>query len=78
MELSNKAKELRNAYQRAYRRRNPDKLKRYSERYWEKKAEEYTPEVQARQLQAEGYTQREIATELNISLGTVNTYLNKG
>ena len=75
MELSDKAKELRNAYQRAYRRKNPDKLREYNRKYWEKKAASYSPADHARELQAQGYTQREIVEYLNISLGTVNNLL---
>jgi len=76
MELSDKAKELRNEYQRRYRRKNPDKLRKYNQRYWEKKAEQITPEQEARELSEQGWTQRQIAEQLNISLGTVNRYLN--
>lgn len=75
MALSEKAKELRNAYQRAYRLRNPEKLKLYTDRYWERKAASYTPEMKARELHAQGLTQREIAGELGVSVGTVNKYL---
>ena len=75
MELSDKARALRNAYQREWKRNNPERVKRYFKTYWEKQAAQYTPEVRARELQAEGYTQRQIAEELNISLGTVNKLL---
>lgn len=74
--LSEQAREIRNAYQRAYRRRNPDKLKQYVARYWEKKAAQITPAQQAKDLHSQGYTQREISERLGISLGTVNKYLN--
>jgi len=77
MELSERAREIRNAYQRAYRRKNPDKLKEYNRRYWERKAVEYTPEVQAKELKAQGFTQREIADELGVSAATINKILNK-
>lgn len=77
MELSEKAKQLRNAYQREYRRKNPDKLQKYNLRYWERKAEKYTPDVEAKRLQLLGYSQRQIAEYLNISLGAVNNLLNK-
>lgn len=33
-------KEARNAYLRKWRSANPDKVKRYNDRYWEKKAKE--------------------------------------
>ena len=34
-----KNRERRNAYHKAWRDRNPDKIKKYSEEYWQKKAE---------------------------------------
>lgn len=76
-ELSEAAKQARNDYQSEYRRKHPEKLKQYMARYWEKKAEQITPEARARDLSSRGYTQRQIATLLNISLGTVNKLLNK-
>jgi len=75
MELSEQARQARNAYQRNYLRKNPDKRKKYLIDYWERQAAKQTPEMRARELKAEGYTQREIATLLNVSLGTVNNYL---
>jgi len=74
--LSEQARLARNDYQREYRRKNPEKIKRYMIEYWERKAAAYTPEMKARELYAEGYTQREISTLLKISLGTVNKMLN--
>jgi len=73
--MNEQARELRNAYQRAYRRKNPEKLRQYNARYWEKKAAQITPERQAKILQAQGFTQRQIAEALNISLGAVNKLL---
>ena len=75
--LSEQARQIRNAYQREYRRRNPDKLKQYVIRYWEKKAALYTPEARANKLHRQGLTQRQIAVEMGVSLGTVNAWLNK-
>jgi len=75
--LSDKARELRNAYQREYRRKHPEKLRQYNARYWERKAANYTPEVRARELHTQGYTQRQIADELGVSAATVNKILNK-
>ena len=77
MELSGQAKELRNAYQRAYRLKNPDKIKQYNVRYWEKKAASHSIADQAKELHLLGFTQREIAQMLHISVGTVNNYLNQ-
>ena len=34
------AKAAKNAYQREWRRKNPDKLKAYQARYWKNKAEQ--------------------------------------
>jgi DNA-binding NarL/FixJ family response regulator len=73
--LSDKAKEARNAYQRTYRIKNPDKIKRYNADYWERKADPIGSKV--RKLNEQGLSQRQIAEKLNISLGTVNTILNK-
>ena len=78
MELSDKAKELRNAYQNKWRRNNPDKQKQYAANYWEKKAAGYSIVSEAKELSHQGLTQRQIAEQLNISIGTVNAYLNKG
>jgi len=75
--LSEQARQIRNAYQREYRRRNPEKLKRYMIEYWERKAALYTTEERAKDLSSQGYTQREISTLLKISLGAVNKLLNK-
>lgn len=76
MELTDKAKETRNAYQRAYRIKNPDKIKQYNVNYWERKADPTGAKV--RQLSKEGLSQRQIAEKLNISLGSVNGILNVG
>ena len=37
-ELREKAIEARKAYQREWRRKNPDKVRAINERYWQKKA----------------------------------------
>ena len=39
-ELQEKARELRNEYQRNWRKENQEKIKEYNQRYWEKKAKE--------------------------------------
>ena len=82
MNLSPEAKAAKAAYQNEWRKRNPEKAKRYIEIYWERKAAEMnSPKVKAqaraRELYAKGYTQRQIAEALEISVGTVNAYLNK-
>lgn len=77
MKLSAEAKAAKCAYQKAWARRNPDKVQQYMANYWERKAAEMnTPKAKARELSANGYTQRQIADELGVSVGTVNTYLN--
>lgn len=75
MELSNKAKEARNAYQRAYRIKNTDKIKQYNIEYWERKVDPIGAKV--RQLSKQGLSQRQISEKLSISLGAVNAILNK-
>lgn len=37
-EMTNKAKELRQAYQREWRARNREKIQVYNKRYWERRA----------------------------------------
>lgn len=43
-QLSKEANAARNAYYRAWRKRNPEKMKQYQENYWKKKAEEIQEE----------------------------------
>jgi len=74
IELSDKARELKNAYQREWKTRNPDKVRRYGIDFWERKADPIGARV--RQLSKQGFTQRQIADKLNISLGAVNGILN--
>ena len=38
MKLSDEARQAKNAYQRKYRLKNPDKIKQYNADYWERKA----------------------------------------
>lgn len=82
--LSAKALEIKKAYYKEWRKNNRDKLKASIARYWEKKAgnvtsdpeeKPLTTEAKARALKQAGKTQREIAKELNISLGTANKLL---
>lgn len=78
MELSKAARESRNAYLRAWKKKNKDKVQAYHKNYWEKRAEKELndPVFQVKQLAKRGYTQREISEALGLSLGTVNNYLN--
>jgi len=71
--LSEKAKQMRNAYARQWKSKNPEKIREYNRRYWEKKAAE--PENEVMELHRQGLTQRQIAKELNISVGKVNKLL---
>lgn len=74
MELSDKARLARNAYQRTWRRKHPEKLRQYNADYWERKADPIVAKV--RKLSKEGLTQRQIAEKLNSPLGAVNAYMN--
>ena len=38
MAMTDKAREVRNAYKRKWYKENPDKRREYEERYWQKKA----------------------------------------
>lgn len=40
MKLSQEAREAQRAYLREWRRRNPDKVKRHTKDFWERKARE--------------------------------------
>ena len=40
------AKDARNAYARAWRAANPDKVRLYNERYWTKQAEKITSQTE--------------------------------
>jgi DNA-binding NarL/FixJ family response regulator len=77
MELSDRARECRKQYQRNWNRKHPEKVQQYIKTYWEKKAASYSIADQAKDLRRQGMTQRGIAEQLNISVGTVNNYLNK-
>jgi hypothetical protein len=73
--LSEEARKLRNAYQKEWKRKNPDKVRKYNTDFWERKAAGYTIIQKARDLRQKGMTQREIAKELKISVGAVNAHL---
>ena len=51
-DLSQEAKEARNAYYREWRKKNPEKMKRYQENYWKKKAQEIQEEEEEKQANA--------------------------
>ena len=48
-DLSQEVKEARNAYYREWRKKNPEKMKRYQENYWKKKAQEMREEEENEQ-----------------------------
>lgn len=73
--MNEAARKLRNAYQKEWKLLHPDKVRKYNSDYWERKAAGYTVIQKARDLRQKGMTQREIAKELNISVGAVNAYL---
>ena len=75
MKLSDKARELRNQYQRQWRRKHPEKLRQYNDSYWQCKADSYSIVQEAQELSRQGYTQRQIAEQLNVSAATINKYL---
>ncbi len=43
--MTDKAKQIRAAYMKEWRAKNPDKERKYKERYWEKKAKSQRSEV---------------------------------
>jgi transcriptional regulator with XRE-family HTH domain len=69
IKLSEEAREARNAYQREYKRRNPDKVRQYGITYWEKKvATTWEPiEVRIHRLHDQGFSLRDIAAKVGIS-----------
>jgi len=77
MNLSEKARKLRNEYHRKYMRKHPEKRRQYVINYWEKLAREETRADQVKYLSSQGLTQREIAAKLKVSLGFVNKCLKK-
>lgn len=53
--LNDEARQVRNAYMRQYRKRNPEKTREMNRRYWERRAarekEEKANEVESNQVQ---------------------------
>lgn len=45
--ISEKAKEARNAYQREWRKKNPEKFAAQVQRYWERRAERMKAEAES-------------------------------
>lgn len=46
-QLSEEARKARNAYYRAWRKKNPEKSRQHQERYWKKKAKEMQEQAEA-------------------------------
>lgn len=69
IKLSDEAREARNAYQREYKRRNPDKVRQYGINYWEKKAAATWEPIEVRiyRLHDQGFSLRDIAAKVGIS-----------
>lgn len=51
--MTDNAKDARNAYRRKWAKNNPDKLREYQTRYWEKKAAEQDAAQEAKKTQAD-------------------------
>lgn len=51
--MTDNAKNARNAYRRKWAKNNPDKLREYQARYWEKKAAEQDAAQEAKEAQAD-------------------------
>lgn len=51
--MDERAKEARRAYKREWNRRNPDKVKQYQTRYWERKAAEQAAKTDGTAPEAE-------------------------
>lgn len=49
--MTDNAKDARNAYRRKWAKNNPDKLREYQTRYWEKKAAEQDAAQEAKETQ---------------------------
>jgi hypothetical protein len=67
--LSDEAREARNAAQREWKRKNPDKVRQYNVNYWEKKAaaEGEPLEVKILKLHEQGFSLRDIAVKVGIN-----------
>lgn len=70
MELSEAARQARNAYQREYKRKNADRIRQYNIDFWERKAMEANEEpieVKVLKLHRQGFSLREIAAKVGIN-----------
>lgn len=70
MKLTDEARQAKNAYQREYNRKNPDKVKQYIADYWERKAGRIntgTIEDRISRMYNAGLSLREIASKIGIN-----------
>lgn len=67
--LSEAARQAKNAYQREYRRKNPDKIRQYTVNFWERKARfnGETMEEKIIRFHNEGFSLRDIAAKVGIN-----------
>jgi hypothetical protein len=93
MELSKEAREAKNAYQREWRRRNPEKQRLYlkkwkkknpekwkkcQQEYWERKATKSDSiEVRVKELHQQGFSLRGIAARVGINHMKVNRIIKR-
>ena len=77
--MTAKGRQAKNQYQKDWRKRNPGKSSEYTNRYWDNRIlrEESDPVYRAKNLSKQGLSQREIAKEMNVSVGYVNRLLHK-
>ncbi len=81
IKLSDEAKALRNAYQREWKQKNPDKVRKNTANYWERKAAQYqqqeTAEDRILKLYKQGYSLRDIAEKTGVSHTQVSRIIKK-
>lgn len=79
MKMSDEARELYNATQREWKRRNPEKVREYVARYWEKKATVAGEplEVRIKKLHDQGFSLRDIAAKVGVNHVQVSRILNR-
>lgn len=79
MKMSDEARELYNATQREWKRRNPEKVRASNVRYWEKKAASSGEplEVKIKKLHDQGFSLRDIAVKVGINHVQVSRILQR-
>ena len=78
MALSNEAKRARREYLAAWRKKNPDKVNQYRETFWEKKARNVPIEVKVMNLHNDGFSLRQIESELGVSKSSAQRIISRG